>query len=52
VSVPRNQAIWKALGQIPESAWSDALQMPGAQVRASDFLCKRLVVSVTVTSLV
>jgi Transposase DDE domain group 1 len=32
VSVPRNQAMWKMLGQIPESAWTDALEMPGAQV--------------------
>jgi hypothetical protein len=32
VSVPRNQAMWKALAQIPESAWTDALDMPGAQV--------------------
>jgi hypothetical protein len=30
VSVPRNQAMWKALGQIPDDAWTDALDMPGA----------------------
>jgi hypothetical protein len=32
VSVPRNQAMWKALGQIPDDAWTDATDMPGAQV--------------------
>ena len=32
VSVPRNQAMWKALARIPDSAWLDALDMPGAQV--------------------
>ena len=31
VSVPRNQAMWKALTEIPEDAWADALEMPGAQ---------------------
>jgi hypothetical protein len=37
VSVPRNQAIWKALGQIPESAWTEALEMPGAQVAETTY---------------
>jgi DDE family transposase len=32
VSLPRSQAIWTTLAQIPESAWTDALDMPGAQV--------------------
>jgi hypothetical protein len=32
VSVPRNQAMWKALAEIGEDAFTDALQMPGAQV--------------------
>jgi hypothetical protein len=32
VSVPRTQAMCKALGEIPEDAWTDALEMPGAQV--------------------
>jgi len=32
VSVPRSPAMWKALGQIGEDAWQDALQMPSAQV--------------------
>ena len=32
VSVPRNQAMWKKLGEIPEQAWADANDMPGAQV--------------------
>jgi Transposase DDE domain group 1 len=35
--VPRNQAMWKALVQIPESAWSDALEMPGAQVAETTY---------------
>jgi hypothetical protein len=37
VSVPRNQAMWKALGEIPESAWADALEMPGAQVAETTY---------------
>jgi hypothetical protein len=37
VSVPRNQAIWKTLAQIPEHAWSDALDMPGAQVAETTY---------------
>jgi hypothetical protein len=37
VSVPRNQAMWKSLGQIPESAWADALDMPGAQVAETTY---------------
>ena len=37
VSVPRNQAMWKALGQIPDSAWTDALDMPGAQVAETPY---------------
>jgi hypothetical protein len=32
VSVPRNQAMWKAVAQIAQDAWTDALDMPGAQV--------------------
>ena len=32
VSVPRNQAMWKALAEIPEDAWQDAIDMEGAQV--------------------
>jgi hypothetical protein len=37
VSVPRNQAMWKALGRIPEDAWTDALDMPGAQVAETTY---------------
>jgi hypothetical protein len=37
VSVPRNTAIWKALGQIPDDAWTDALDMPGAQVAETTY---------------
>jgi hypothetical protein len=37
VSVPRNQAMWKALGQIPKDAWSEALDMPGAQVAETTY---------------
>jgi hypothetical protein len=29
VSVPRNQAMWKTLAQIPDDAWTDARDMPG-----------------------
>ena len=37
VSVPRNQAMWKALAKIGEDAWQDALDMPGAQVAATTY---------------
>jgi hypothetical protein len=37
VSVPRNPAMWKALGEIPQGAWQDALQMPGAQVAETTY---------------
>ena len=32
VSVPRTGAMWKLIAQIPEGAWSDATELPGAQV--------------------
>ena len=31
VSVPRSRAMWAALTDIPEDAWADCLDMPGAQ---------------------
>lgn len=37
VSVPRNQAMWKTLAQIPEDAWQDALDMPGSQVAETTY---------------
>jgi hypothetical protein len=37
VSVPRSTAMWKALAQIPENAWIDALDMPGAQVAETTY---------------
>jgi hypothetical protein len=37
VSVPRNEAMWKALAQIPESAWVQALDMPGAEVAETTY---------------
>jgi hypothetical protein len=37
VSVPRNQAMWKALAPIPEHAWTDAQEMPGAQVAQTTY---------------
>jgi DDE family transposase len=37
VSVTRNQAMWKALGQIPDNAWIDARDMPGAQVAETTY---------------
>ncbi|MGB0094516.1 MAG: hypothetical protein WBP81_18540, partial [Solirubrobacteraceae bacterium] len=37
VSVPRNQAMWKALAEIPEDAWQDAIDMPGAQVAQTTY---------------
>jgi hypothetical protein len=32
VSVPRSAAMWRLVGQIAEGAWSDAIELPGAQV--------------------
>ena len=32
VSVPRSAAMWRLVGQIAEDAWSDAIELPGAQV--------------------
>jgi Transposase DDE domain group 1 len=37
VSVPRNQAMWAALERIDETAWIDALDMPGAQVAETTY---------------
>ncbi len=37
VSVARSQAMWSALGQIPDDAWTDALEMPGAQVAETTY---------------
>jgi len=37
VSVPRNQAMWKALVEIPEDAFKDAIDMPGAQVAETSY---------------
>lgn len=37
VSVPRNQAMWAALGRIDETAWTDALEMDGAQVAETTY---------------
>ena len=32
VSLPRTDAMWKLVGQIPDDAWADATDLPGAQV--------------------
>ncbi|MCA1678142.1 MAG: IS1380 family transposase [Actinobacteria bacterium] len=37
VSVPRNKAMWKTLTEIPDGAWTDALQMAGAQVAETTY---------------
>ena len=37
VSVPRNQAMWKALAKIGEDAWQDAIDMEGAQVAQTTY---------------
>ena len=37
VSVPRSQAMWKALAAIGEDAWQDALDMQGAQVAEATY---------------
>jgi DDE family transposase len=37
VSVPRSQAMWKALAQIGEDDWQDALHMEGAQVAETTY---------------
>jgi Transposase DDE domain group 1 len=37
VSLPRSSAMWKTLGQIGEQAWTDALDMTGAQVAETTY---------------
>jgi len=37
VSVPRTEAMWKLIAQIPESAWTDATDLPGAQVAETSY---------------
>ncbi|MCA1697548.1 MAG: IS1380 family transposase [Actinobacteria bacterium] len=37
VSVPRSKAMWKTLGQIPDRAWTAALDMAGAQVAETTY---------------
>jgi len=37
VSVPRNAAMWAALERIEETGWTDALDMPGAQVAETTY---------------
>ncbi len=37
VSVPRNEAMWKALAKIPEDAWQQAIDMEGAQVAETTY---------------
>ncbi len=37
VSVPRTEKTWKLLAQIPEDAWADAIDLPGAQI--ADVAC-------------
>jgi DDE family transposase len=37
VSVPRNQAMWRIAAGIPEDAWSDATDMPAAQITETTY---------------
>jgi DDE family transposase len=37
VSVPRNQAMWRIAASILEDAWSDATDMPGAQIAETTY---------------
>jgi len=37
VSVPRSKAMWKTLAGIPDHAWTDALDMAGAQVAETTY---------------
>jgi len=37
VSVPRSEAIWKALSEIPGEAWREAIDMEGAQVAETTY---------------
>ncbi len=37
IAAKRNTAVWRAAAAIPESAWQDAHDMPGAQVAACDY---------------
>jgi len=36
-SAPRTSTMWRAVGQIPDNAWADAVQMRGAQVAEQAF---------------
>lgn len=37
VSLPRTWAMWKALAAIPETAWQDAIEMPGGEVAETSY---------------
>jgi hypothetical protein len=37
VSLPRNQAVWRTLAEIPEQAWHDARELEGAQVAETTY---------------
>jgi hypothetical protein len=37
VSVPRNEAMWKALERIPDSAWQEAIEMEGTEVAETTY---------------
>ena len=37
VSVPRSQAMWAKLGEIPDTAWQEAIEMEGAQVAETTY---------------
>lgn len=37
LGVRRNPAVWRALAAVPETAWTDCVDMPGAQVAVCDY---------------
>lgn len=37
IAAKRNTAMWRAYGSVPEDAWTDAVDMPGARVAAVDY---------------
>ena len=49
VSLPRSQAMWKALAEIPDDAFNDAIDMPGAQVAETTYRPQATMASSVVT---
>lgn len=37
IAAKRNRAVWRSLGSVPEEAWQDCVDMPGAQAAWCDY---------------